>query len=97
MFLPFENKSVKSKKKKFHMKILISVTEFSVSLRFHAQSRPPCCRQHSLANGNCDDEDSALKQECFPVVTGPLILIFSHSPSAEHGSVSPFPDREARP
>ena len=41
MFLPFENKSVKPKKKKFHMKILISVTEFSVSLRFHAQSRHP--------------------------------------------------------
>lgn len=31
------------------------------------------------------------------MVTGPLVLIFSHCPSAEHGSVAPFPDREARP
>ena len=31
------------------------------------------------------------------MVTDPLVLIFSHCSSAEHGSMAPFPNREARP
>ena len=31
------------------------------------------------------------------MVTDPLVLIFSHCSSAEHGSMAPFPNRQARP